>query len=287
VGVACLALGPSAVFMQEVMPVPVLPKVYAGTLLELRDKAEPDALLWQWWDYGYAAQYYAERASFGDGGRQAGPWLYPLARVHCADSPRQAAQFIRYFGQAMLEDGSKNKTDVQGALLAGNPVVELQAMDVAQAQGFLSGLVADSQDWPTSVSNYFVVSWENLRLASWISYYGNWDVSTGTSSPGKIQQVRGEIQLDSATGLLKINGNSMPVDSMDVMTAEGDRHFQWPQGTGSHVVVNQMSRQVFLMDAKMYRSMMVQMLLRPASDFSDEFSLVVDNSPWARAYRVR
>lgn len=284
---ACVALWPSAVFMQEVMPVPVLPKVFAGTLLELRDKAEPDALLWQWWDYGYAAQYYAERASFGDGGRQAGPWLYPLARVHCADSPRQAAQLIRYFGQAMLEDGSKNKTDVQAALLAGNPVAALQAMDVAQAQGFLSGLVADSRDWPTSVSNYFVVSWENLRLASWISYYGNWDVATGTSSPGKIQQVRGDIQLDSATGLLKINGNSMSVDSMDVMSAEGDRHFQWPQGTGSHVVVNQMSRQVFLMDDKMYRSMMVQMLLRPASDFSDEFSLVVDNFPWARAYRVR
>jgi dolichyl-diphosphooligosaccharide--protein glycosyltransferase len=53
-----------------------------------------------------------------------------------------------------------------------------------------------------------------------------------------------------------------------------------------HVVVNQMSRQVFLMDAKMYRSMMVQMLLRPASDFAEEFTLVVDNSPWVRAYKV-
>jgi dolichyl-diphosphooligosaccharide--protein glycosyltransferase len=48
-----------------------------------------------------------------------------------------------------------------------------------------------------------------------------------------------------------------------------------------------MSRQVFLMDVKMYRSMMVQMLLRPGSDFEDEFSLVVDNFPWARAYKVR
>jgi len=74
---------------------------------------------------------------------------------------------------------------------------------------------------------------------------------------------------------------------MDVVEKSGTRHFEWPNGTGMHVVVNQMSRQVFLMDAKMYRSMMVQMLLRPASDFSDEFSLVVDNYPWARAYKVR
>jgi dolichyl-diphosphooligosaccharide--protein glycosyltransferase len=32
---------------------------------------------------------------------------------------------------------------------------------------------------------------------------------------------------------------------------------------------------------------MVQMLLRPATDFEGEFSLVVDNFPWARAYKVR
>lgn len=284
---ACVVLWPSAVFMQEVSPVPVLPKVYAQTFLDLRDKAEPDALLWQWWDYGYAAQYYAERATFGDGGRQSGPWLYPLARVHCADSPRQAAQLIRYFGQATFEDGSKNTTDVQAALFAGNPVAELREMEVAQAQGVLSDLAVDGQNWPTTVPNYFVVSWENLRLASWISYYGNWDIASGSSSPGKIQQVRGEVRLDSAAGTLVVNGNSTPVDSLDVVEAEGAKHFQWPHGTGMHVVINQMSRQVFLMDAKMYRTMMVQMLLRPATDFEGEFSLVVDNFPWARAYKVR
>jgi dolichyl-diphosphooligosaccharide--protein glycosyltransferase len=285
--VACVALWPSATFMQEVTPVPVLPRVYAQTFLDLQDKIEPDALLWQWWDYGYAAQYYAERATFGDGGRQSGPWLYPLARVHCTSSAREAAQLIRYFGQAMLEDGSKNKTDAQAALLAGDPITEIRAMDVAQAQKFLADLVVDGQDWPTVVPNYFVVSWENLRLASWISFYGNWDIASGTSSPGKIQQVRGEIQLDSAGGMLVVNGNSTPVDSMDVVERDGARHFQWPHGSGTHVVINQMSRQVFLMDAKMYRSMMVQMLLRPATDFESEFSLVVDNFPWARAYKVR
>jgi dolichyl-diphosphooligosaccharide--protein glycosyltransferase len=284
---ACVVLWPSTVFMQEVAPVPVLPKVYAQTFLDLRDKTEADALLWQWWDYGYAAQYYAERATFGDGGRQSGPWLYPLARVHCADSPRQAAQLMRYFGQAMLENGSKNNTAVQTALLAGDPVTEIRAMDVAQAQRFLADLAQDAQDWPTVVPNYFVVSWENLRLASWISFYGNWDIASGVSSPGKMQQVRGEIQLDSAAGMLLVNGNSTPVDSMDVVERDGARHFQWPHGSGTHVVINQMSRQVFLMDAKMYRSMMVQMLLRPATDFESEFSLVVDNFPWARAYKVR
>lgn len=283
---ACVVLWPSAVFMQEVRPVPVLPKIYAETFLELRDKTEPEALLWQWWDYGYAGQYYAERATFGDGGRQSGQWLYPLAQVHSASSPRQASQLIRYFGQAMLEDGLTRTTDVRTALFSGNPVSNIQKKDVAEAQEFLSDLVLDDANWPTTVPNYFIVSWENLRLASWISYYGNWDIAAGTSAPGKIQQVRGEVRMDSAAGTLVVGGKSTLLDSMDVVEDSGTRHFEWPNGTGMHVVVNQMSRQVFLMDAKMYRSMMVQMLLRPALDFAEEFTLVVDNSPWARAYKV-
>ncbi|ACU91339.1 STT3 domain-containing protein [Desulfomicrobium baculatum] len=284
---ACVALWPSAVFMQEVGPVPVLPRTYAETFVELRNATEEDALLWQWWDYGYAGQYYAERVTFGDGSRQSGPWLYPLARVHCASSPREAAQLMRYFGQAMLDNGTSISTDVRTAMFKGNPVTELREMDLDQAQQFLSDLAVDGQNWPTTVPNYFVVSWENLRLASWISYYGNWDIASGSSSPGKIQQVRGEVRLDSAGGMLVVNGKSTPVDSMDVVEAEGVRNFEWPHGTGTHVVINQMSRQVFLMDAKMYRTMMVQMLLRPATDFEGDFTLVVDNFPWARAYKVR
>ncbi|MDO9582817.1 MAG: STT3 domain-containing protein [Desulfomicrobium sp.] len=285
--VACVALWPSAQFMSEVQPVPVLPKVYAETFMELRDTVEPDALLWQWWDYGYAAQYYAERASMGDGGRQTGPWLYPLARVHCTDSSAHARSMIQYFGHVVQREGRKSSADPVISLLAGNPVAELMQMDAPLARDFLDNLRANPQSWPEAPPQYLILSWENLRLASWISYYGNWDIASGSSSPGKIQQVRGEIRLDSAAGLLVINGNSTPVDSMDVVEAEGAKHFQWPHGTGTHVVINQMSRQVFLMDAKIYRSMMVQMLLRPASDFSDEFSLVVDNYPWARAYKVR
>lgn len=283
---ACVALWPSAEFMQQVGPVPVLPQTYAQTFVELRGKTEPDALLWQWWDYGYAGQYYAERATFGDGSRQSGPWLYPLARVHCASSPRESAQLMRYFGQAMLDSGSLNNTDARTALFKGNPVAELQKMDAAAARQFVSDL-AQGETVPSTVPNYFVVSWENLRLSGWISYYGNWDIVTGTSSPGKIQQVRGEVRIDSSSGSLMINGQPMPLDSLDVVEDKGTRHFEWQNGSGSHVLINQAARQVFLMDQKMYRSMMVQMLIAPPGNFAEDFTLVVDRYPWVRAYKVK
>jgi dolichyl-diphosphooligosaccharide--protein glycosyltransferase len=284
---ACVVLWPAAQFMSEVQPIPVLPKVYAQTFMELKEKTEPDALLWQWWDYGYAGQYYAERATFGDGGRQSGPWLYPLALVHGATTPRQASQLIRYFGQAMLDNGLMTTSDVRTALFAGSPVNEILNKDVYQAQAFLSGLATDTDNWPTTVPNYFIVSWENLRLGSWISYYGNWDIASGTSAPGKIQQVRGEVRMDTVAGTLSFGGKSAQIDSLDVVDEAGTKHFEWPNGSGTHVVVNQLSRQVFAMDLKMYSSMMIQMLLRPAEDFADEFTLVVDNFPWARAYKVK
>ena len=283
---ACVALWPSADFMQEVGPVPVLPQTYAQAFLDLRGTTEPDALLWQWWDYGYAGQYYAGRATFGDGSRQSGPWLYPLARVHCAASPREAAQLMRYFGQVMLESGSVNNTDARTALFKGNPVAEILGMDAVAARSFISGLER-AEDVSTTVPNYFVVSWENLRLAGWIGYYGHWDIVAGTSAPGRMQQVRGEIRIDSGRGALLVNDQSSLIDSLDVVEENGTRHFEWPNGSGSHVLINQAARQVFLMDRKMYGSMMVQMLIAPPEHFAEDFTLVVDRYPWVRAYKVK
>jgi len=284
---ACVVLWPSAEFMSEVRPVPVLPRVYAEVFMELRDAVEPNAFIWQWWDYGYAAQYYAERATMGDGGRHTGPWLYPLARVHCADSPAYARSMIQYFGHVVQREGWKSSSDPVISLLAGNPVTDLMQMSAPQARDFVNNLRADDQTWPDAPPQYLVVSWENLRLSGWISYYGNWDIVTGTSSPGKIQQVRGEVRIDSSSGSLAVNGQPMPIDSLDVVEENGTRHFEWQNGSGSHVLINQAARQVFLMDQKMYRSMMVQMLIAPPENFAEDFTLVIDRYPWVRAYKVK
>lgn len=284
---ACVALWPSADFMQQVGPVPVLPQAYAQTFVDLKSRTEPDALLWQWWDYGYAGQYYAERATLGDGSRHDGWILYPLAKVHSTDSPRQARQMMQYFGQVVLEDGSRNTTDRRAALLAGDPLARLRDMDAGAAQKFVADLATAENSISATVPNYLVVSWENLRLAGWIGYYGNWDIVTGTSSPGKMQQIQGEIRVDSGNGTLVLNGKPISIDSLDIIEEKGTRRFEWPNGSGSHVLINQMSRQVFLADDRMYRSMMVQMLIAPPEKFADDFTLIVDRYPWVRAYKVK
>lgn len=284
---ACVALWPSADLMGEMSPAPVLPKVYAQTFVELKEIAEPDALLWQWWDYGYAGQYYAERATMGDGGRQSGPWLYPLAKVHCARSSLHARQMMQYFGQVIRNDGLKSSQDPMIALLAGNPVTGLMEMGAQKSKTFLSDLARKSGEWPDAPPQYFVLSWENLRLSGWISYYGNWDIVSGTSTPGKLQIIQGEVRIDSAQGALVLNGRQTPIDSLDIVEGNSTKTVTWPNGSGMHILVSQASRQVFLMDATMYQSMMVQMLIRPPQEFAEDFTLVVDKYPWARVYKVK
>ncbi len=256
---ACFAFWPASAFMQEMQPVPVLPKQYAQTFLDLREKTEPDARLWQWWDYGYAGQYYAERTTFGDGGFHDGQWLYPLARVHSTSSPLQAAQLMK-FVTLDQRDNASDQTSAQ--YYWSDPIASLRAMGAENATAFIAELALTKQDFPAGLpAQYLVVSWENLRLGGWIGYYGNWDLVSGTSAPGKIQQVKGEVRIDTASGTMVVAGNGVPVDSLDVVEQNGTRHFDWSNGAGSHAVINQFSRQVFLLDSKMYRSMMIQMLI--------------------------
>lgn len=59
------------------------------TRCSLDTRIPADAQLWLWWDYGYAAQYYARRTTFADSGSL--PGWYPLA--HTTTSPRQMIHF--------------------------------------------------------------------------------------------------------------------------------------------------------------------------------------------------
>ena len=285
---AGVALWPSVQFIKGVVPVPVLSREYAQTLVDLRSSTEPDALLWQWWDYGYAAQYYAERATMGDGARQSGPWLYPLALAHSATSSVQAGQVIRYFGQTMLASGLEKTHDTVQALFKGNPAAGLQAMDPGQAKAFLKGLGQAGRLPCAGVPQYFVLSWENLRIAEWISYYGAWDIASGHSAHGIILQLGGGIPEVSKTGQLSVKGPRIFLDSLDIIQDSSRlRHMNWQNDSGMHLIINRMARQVFIMETRVYESMMVQMLLFQPEQFAPDFELVADNFPWARVYRVR
>ncbi len=275
-------------------PHPVLPKTYAQTFQKLSISIPPKARLWQWWDYGYAAQYYAKRMSFADGGIHNGPWLYPLAFVHSTDSPAQAARMIRFttanqknaFARNQTISSSKNMVWSEPFYLA-SPIAGFDALSPAKAQQLVDNMRTQPFEAATQLPpQYFVVSWENLSLAYWISYFGNWDLLTGTAHPGKIQRMKGEMKFDTRKGFIRTINRAVPLDTLDVITPNGPRHLSWPNGKGLHAILNQISREVFVMDKILYRSLMVQMLISPPQQFAPYFKLVLNNYPWERVYKV-
>lgn len=280
---------------KNLRPAPILPRVYAKTLSDLKTKTPENAQLWQWWDYGYAGQYYAHRRTFGDGGDHAGEVLYPLARVHSSHSPLQAHQLIKLVAstqQEALEELQANSTRSNSKAKAlrypGDPVQKLREMGPEKAQAFVQSLAVEQKDWTNDLPpQYLTFSWENLRLAYWISYYGNWNLVTGTASPGNIQRIKGEISFKLEEGKLVTANREIPLKEMDIVTKKGTGHYGFQNKNGFYAVLNKLSKELYLMDATIYKSLMVQMLLKSPQNFEEHFELVVNRFPWNRVYRIR
>jgi dolichyl-diphosphooligosaccharide--protein glycosyltransferase len=232
--------------------------------------------------------------SFGDGAKHGGPWLYPLALIHCTDSPAQAAGMIRFTTADQKKTFAANNTRTEETLAtwshpwyAAYPTTGLESLPPVEAELAVESMRTTSPVKDADLPDqYFVVSWENLRLAYWISYFGNWDLVTGTASPGRIQRLRGQIQFNTQKGLIASDRQTIPLDTLDIVTQNGLEQMSWPNGKGLHGILNQLSKEVYVMDTKIYRSMLVQMLIAPPSHFAPHFTLEVDHFPWARAYRV-
>jgi dolichyl-diphosphooligosaccharide--protein glycosyltransferase len=274
-------------------PAPILPKPYAQTFLQLKEESSQEARLWQWWDYGYAGQYYAERITFGDGGWAKNKVIFPLAKAHMTHSPRQARLMMQYITVAQQEEFAANSTKYKNMNefwkpYLADPVAGLEDMGPEGAREFVRSLADKEYDWPNDLPpQYLVLSWENLRLAYWISFYGSWDLVTGQADPGRIQQVRGEVNFDLDKGHMELEGGTLELNGLDVVDHEDSKHFSWDSDTGIYGLLNRITSELYLMDEKIYNSMMVQMLIRNPSRFEANFELTVDNYPWNRAYRAK
>jgi dolichyl-diphosphooligosaccharide--protein glycosyltransferase len=280
---------------QSLRPNPILPKVYAKTLIEAGEISPEGAQLWQWWDYGYAAQYYAARRTFGDGGKHSGKFLYPLALVHATDSPLQAGQMIKFVASAQMrhyrqamQNGTYPYQQGKATAYSDHPLLSLRSMEPREAQTFVQSLARKEQEWPENLpEQYFVLSWENLRLASWISYYGNWDLVSGEADPGKIHQVRGQARFNLQEGMLQLPRKDVPLLKMDVIGKDGRRHMDFQNSRGVYAILNRLSRELYIMDGTIYNSLMVQMLIGDPADYSEHFELMTGHFPWTRVYRVK
>jgi dolichyl-diphosphooligosaccharide--protein glycosyltransferase len=136
---------------------------------------------------------------------------------------------------------------------------------------------------------YFVVSWDNLMLSKWISRFGTWSLTEGETKGGKLfSPPSRDTEFDLERGLMLSGDRVYSLSGMILVMDDGStRRYAWAGGAEAYCVANRMTGQIYVMDATIFESMMVRMLLDDPAEFQEHFELVVDRSPWARAYRVK
>jgi dolichyl-diphosphooligosaccharide--protein glycosyltransferase len=172
----------------KLRPPHVVFKTFARVYIVLKDKILEAVRLWQWWDFGYEAQYYVESITFGDRGNHAGPMLYPLAKVHATHSPRQANQMMHYITASQEREYARNQTAYKDMPefwkpYLANPIDLLEDKGPEGAQAFVESLAEEDKEFSGDLPpQYLVLTWQNMSLAYWISHFGNWDLVEGEAS---------------------------------------------------------------------------------------------------------
>lgn len=267
---------PLAMQYYRMAPTPVITNDHAKALKALSYKtSEKDAMVWTWWDWGYATQFYAQRRTFADGGLHSGEYVFPLGLILTSNSPLQASQIMKYLAFSDYDPG--------------NAWADKSATDV---QKFLISMGYTDYDIKVDDTQYILVTAENLRLASWISYFGTWDLVQKKGVHAKIHGIYGkEIELDTTNGVVLTVGDEkwdFEVRTLVVMGSE-KKVFDFPQNTGPRVVVFPQDHRAFFMEEILYKSMMCRLLVDDPDDpeIDKYFRLVYEGYPNVRVYEVR
>ena len=272
---------------------PMINRRHAEALARIQTITPKNAMVWLWWDWGYAAHHFSRRATIADGAQHGGPSLYLPAAVFATDNPRFARQLIRYTAEA-----------------GGTPGDVFKGMDAVQAQALVERL--RSPDTPLVKGKgrqFIVVSFEMLRLGFWISNFGGWNFLSCKGEGGALSIVPQALAYKLDAGQVQVQGGGSPVHpcSINVFEETGVTCRNYVQEWfDSHRDASPEEQKAFLntrrnvnfffnrvtgeklaMDARLYNSLMVQLLLADPQDprFSPYFKLLYDNV-FARVYEV-
>ena len=284
---------PVAELIPAIFNGPILNRRHAEALVRARAVSPEDAILWLWWDWGYAAQHFARRRVIADGAIHGGPSLYLPAAVLTTDNPRFARQIIKY-------TASKNNeaSDV------------FKGLDNAEAEALMQKLRAPQNPLIQAPGRQFVVvAFDMLRLGFWITNFGSWDFVRQTGIGSAISIIPQQLTYHLEDGEVLVEGASSSISASTINVFEDgkfsrrnyigewlDKHPNagedarrkyFERRRNIHFFFNRVTDEKLVVDERLYNSLMVQLLISPPGDpaLSEHFRLVYDNV-FCRVYEV-
>ncbi|CAM2057352.1 undecaprenyl-diphosphooligosaccharide---protein glycotransferase [Desulfovibrionales bacterium] len=253
---------------------PVLCQAHCRALQELGKISPSDALVWTWWDWGYATHYYAQRASFADGGKHSGEYIYTLGRVFTTPSPRQANQLMRFV-----------------AIQNEQPWQIWNRQSADQVQEFTDSLAHQDLNLPSPVKQYLIITMENLRICSWITFYGTWNMLSRNGQHAMVSVIKDQFDVDYQLGiaLFKDQPVNFTISTIDILGSKGIESHRFLNPRGQHLVFVPDEEDCLVLDNLAYESLMVQLLIARPDDprFVPFFRLVYQDLPWVRIYELQ
>ena len=253
---------------------PVLTQEHAAALRSLRSNAAPEGLVWTWWDYGYATQYFTGLPTLADGSRNSGERLFTLGAVLGSGDLGSSARLMAY-----------------SAAHQATPWRIWEEWQAGQLDSWLAGLPEPAGGAGTTIPQYLVVQWEAISFLPWIQYLASWSFDDGAGQSSDVSYFAQPLELDLERGtFLERGGRAFSLSSADLLDESGVMHYAFPQNqAGLHLLIRLDSSEVYLLDDRAYRSTLVTLLLKPDGSFTEtaDFELLVDGSPDVRVFRLR
>jgi len=155
-----------------------------------KNRTPPDAVIWAWWDHGYALTYFARRATINDGSVHSGERTVYSAIPLATDDYRFAANFMHFYVKQGIKGihtfcnaygkGLAEGVSVIKKLLSSGPAtarVMLGNMALHQMPGLITVDQWLSFFYPTEKLPVYLFL-DNLltKITYWWFWFGTWDM---------------------------------------------------------------------------------------------------------------
>ncbi len=290
---------------------PKEPGFMVQAMHRIREKTPEDAVIWAWWDHGYALTYYARRATINDGSIHAGELTVINAIPYTTHSFQLAANFMQFYitrglsgihriNRQFIDNPEQGLKFIKSVLGAG-PV---GARDIINEAGLKPATDCTStDDWlefffPDSKRPIYLVCDQLLnRTAHWWYWFGTWDINKKdgihpkfkaydriTVNKKTIKGVR-NLAIDRATGTLIQRNRRMPLARIVLHSPKGSRMLNNYRRPGLHFEFNSKFRNGAIMDADIAESVFSRLFIRAQPD-TTYFKPVINSPPYFQLWKV-
>lgn len=155
----------------------------------VKNNTPDDAILWAWWDHGYAITYWARRATINDGSIHSGERTVYNAIPYATDSYRLSANFMNFYVTHGIQGIRLFRNSVEDTTKGLKILKEILEAGPTKAKDLINSLevtaspeLNSTEDWleflfPENKRPVYILVDSLLpKIAYWWYWFGTWDI---------------------------------------------------------------------------------------------------------------